>query len=254
MESICPTLPATKLTTGLWITFRTFSSLTARRKRSSSCWNSAAIFFRARTCLLFWTIALPRTTWKAAQASWSLSVFLPTMQAISVWVLTQQIISIAKPFRENVAAIVLQTGRTKLHAPVRGGGLGGLGPWRVPPDYVFKLHKRMHQDEPLTAPSEPKFSTSTNPFLCKNKASWFFPAAALSRLDTPPFISCDYHANTQCSANFISKRIFSILSIFANSSLNLILTLETSFGQKPKFPYSSSAMTTSILTRMSKTS
>ena len=47
---------------------------------------------------------------------------------ISVWVLTQQIISIAKPFGENVAAIVLQTGRTKLHAPVRGGGLCGLGP------------------------------------------------------------------------------------------------------------------------------
>ena len=44
---------------------------------------------------------------------------------ISVWVLTQQIISIAKPFRENVAAIVLQTGWTKHHVPVRGGGLGG---------------------------------------------------------------------------------------------------------------------------------
>ena len=81
MESICPTLPATKLTTGLWITIRTFLSLTARRRRSSSCWNSAAIFFRARTCLLFWTIALPRTTWKAPRASWSLSAFLPTMQA-----------------------------------------------------------------------------------------------------------------------------------------------------------------------------
>ena len=44
---------------------------------------------------------------------------------ISMWVLTQWIISMAKPFCENVAAIVLQTGRTRLYVPVRNGGLGG---------------------------------------------------------------------------------------------------------------------------------
>ena len=103
---------------------RTVLSLTARRRRSSSGWNSAAIF-QATNALVVLDDCAASNDMKGRTGQLVSLGFSARHAGISVWVLTQQIISIAKPFRENVAAIVLQTGWTKLHVPVRGGGLGG---------------------------------------------------------------------------------------------------------------------------------
>ena len=122
-------------------------------------------------------------------------------------------------------------------------------------DYAFKLYNRMHQDELLISPREPKFSDFYQPSALQKRGELIFVGLALLRSDTLPFDSCSQTLKT------LSQTLFHGMfdqqnKFFQSCPLWLIFLFgilswctQTKIGQKPNTPNSSSAMTISFWNR-----
>ena len=96
-------------TSSLW-TYCAAPSVASLTTSCSFAWladNCKNPFWRHQQPSLSLTTKSPQKTSKVAGASWSVSASVPGTSSISVWVLTQQITRITKPFQVNVAVIVL---------------------------------------------------------------------------------------------------------------------------------------------------
>ena len=91
-------------------------------------------------------------------------------------------------------------------------------------DYALKFFKPMHQDELLTAPSEPKFSDFYQPSALQKRGELIFVGTIL---ETKPISK---------NLKILSFSHF-FLPFLSNSFFNLFLTLKTSIGQKPNFRF-----------------
>ena len=99
--------------TVLWTKILSFLWLIANRKRLKTGLNWSASFLRKQTRLSFLDDRAASKDVKGRTSQLVSLSFRARHAGISVWVLTQQIISIAKPFRENVAALTLHRVRTQ---------------------------------------------------------------------------------------------------------------------------------------------